>query len=181
MKSKKDADKTKRDEQLRTLADGATKSFENAEALYREATILREHGCASRSLFLHQISLEECGKIEIIGGWATSILAGHKVDVSKLPKVMITHKSKNLANAYFLPVEDDERKGRQNGDWKAAHAAFNKQKDQFHLESNTAKNASLYVDFANETFTMPSERITDEMVEEISQRNHDFEGVKNFV
>jgi AbiV family abortive infection protein len=174
MKSKTDAAKKKRDGQLRTLAEGAAKSFENAEALYREATILREHGCTSRALFLHQISLEECGKIEIIGGWATSILAGHKVDVSKLAKVMANHKSKNSANSYFLPVEDGERKGRQNGDWKAAHAVFKKQKEQFHLESNTAKNASLYVDFANETFTMPSERITDEMVEEISQRNHDF-------
>ena len=100
MKSKTDAAKKKRDEQLRTLADGASKSFVNAEALYREATILREHGCTSRALFLHQISLEECGKIEIIGGWATSILAGHKVDVSKLAKVMVNHKSKNSANAY---------------------------------------------------------------------------------
>lgn len=177
MKSKNDAVKKKRDAQLSMLADGASKSFENAEAHYREATILRAHGCASRALFLHQISLEECGKIEIIGGWATSILAGHKVDVSRLAKALSNHKSKNSANAYFLPVADDEREGRQNCDWKAAHVAFKKQKEKFQLESNSDKNASLYVDFANTTFTMPSERITDQMVEVINKRNHEYLGM----
>lgn len=174
MKSKLDAAKKKRNAQLLMLADGASKSFENAEALYREATILRAHGCTSRALFLHQISLEECGKIEIIGGWATSILAGYKVDVSRLAKAMANHQSKNSANAYFLPVADDEREGRQKGDWKAAQVAFKKQKEKFHLESNKAKNASLYVDFTNETFTMPSDKITDQMVEVIDQRNREF-------
>jgi hypothetical protein len=46
---------------------GAQKVFANAEALNGEARILAGAGATSRALFLHQISLEECAKIQIIG------------------------------------------------------------------------------------------------------------------
>ena len=47
-------------------------AFLNAEELFQEASLLGSHGAICRALFLHQISLEECGKIEMLGGWATS-------------------------------------------------------------------------------------------------------------
>lgn len=52
---------------LSELLRGVEKTFENAEALFREASLLAQARCLSRALFLHQISLEECGKIEILG------------------------------------------------------------------------------------------------------------------
>ena len=64
---------------LGQLAMGAKKVIDNAEALYQEASILKNHGAISRAVFLHQISLEECGKAEIMGWWATGVLMGHKI------------------------------------------------------------------------------------------------------
>jgi hypothetical protein len=61
---------------LSELARGAQMIFENAEALYREGRILGDAGAVSRALFLHQISLGKCAKIETVGVWATSLLAG---------------------------------------------------------------------------------------------------------
>jgi hypothetical protein len=52
-------------ELLRKLVSGAQKTFENAELLFQEASLLRGAGFLSRALFLHQISLEECAKIRI--------------------------------------------------------------------------------------------------------------------
>jgi hypothetical protein len=45
--------------------------FENAESLYKEAEALRQAGFLARAAFLHQISMEECAKIDMLGGWAT--------------------------------------------------------------------------------------------------------------
>jgi AbiV family abortive infection protein len=53
---------------LSVLVRGAERTFDNAEGLYREAEILAKAGATPRALFLHQISLEECSKIESITG-----------------------------------------------------------------------------------------------------------------
>jgi len=58
---------------LSEMYQGAQLTFTNAEELYAEADLLRRNGSMNRALFLHQISLEECGKIEIIGAWATQL------------------------------------------------------------------------------------------------------------
>ena len=64
---------------LSVLVRGAAKTFENAESLYFEARLLAEAGAIARALCLHQISLEECSKIEHMGAWGTSLLAGLQV------------------------------------------------------------------------------------------------------
>jgi AbiV family abortive infection protein len=46
------------------LVGGAEKTFENAEKLYFEAMLLAKAGATAQALCLHQISLEECNKIE---------------------------------------------------------------------------------------------------------------------
>src|SRR5947209_7119774 len=61
-------------------------------------------------------------------------------------------------------------------DWEAAMAAFRQAQDEFHEMSNHAKNASLYVDWVEGEFVAPSERITNEMLVEISERNAQFLG-----
>jgi hypothetical protein len=58
----------------------------NAEQLFQEACLLREHKHFSRSLFLHQIAMGECAKVEMIGEAATGLTLGRPVDPDALEK-----------------------------------------------------------------------------------------------
>lgn len=156
------------------LAHGAALTLANAEDLFREAAVLFACKAFSRALFLHQISMEECGKIEILGGWAASHLLGHPFDPRKITSALASHKAKNLANAYMLPVSAAERSAREACDWSAAIETFRQQQSEFHSESNKKKNAALYVDFDGGTFHAPSECITEDMCHEIASRNSEF-------
>lgn len=169
--------KTLSEEQKRLLgelAQGANKVLENAEALNKEAGVLRARGALSRALFLHQISMEECGKAEMLGVWATGVLMGHEINATKLAAKLASHKSKNYTNAYMLPRNNEETEALQRGDFTGSTEAFSKQQAQFHEESNTAKNASLYVDFEDDKFVSPTERITEQMVDDMSMINSGF-------
>ena len=159
---------------LKELADGADKIFQNAEALYREARILGASGALSRALFLHQISLEECAKIETIGWWATSLLAGFPVNQDKVVAGFASHARKNRINAYMLEGSAAEQEAKIRGDWKAALEEFKKLQAYFHQRPNDAKNGSLYVDFEAGKFIAPVERITDAMLAETAALNETF-------
>jgi len=162
------------DPHLSELVRGAFLSFANAEHLFREAKIMSARKAFSRALFLHQISLEECGKTEILGWWATGHLMGISVDFDKIRSRLTRHKVKNFANAYMLPLSEVEQKARDESDWKREHKVFKEQQAAFHQESNDRKNASLYVDLVDNVFLSPSDRITEDMVHEISDRNNTF-------
>ncbi len=164
-------------ELLNELARGAQKVFENAEALFFEAKILSAAGALSRALFLHQISLEECAKIETMGAWAVSILAGIPVEGDKVLLGLTRHANKNRTNAYMLEGSAEELAARERGDWGAALAEFKRLQEEFHAKSNAAKNASLYVDFESEKFFAPVDKITADMVGEIATRNETFLGL----
>jgi AbiV family abortive infection protein len=69
---------------LSVLVKGAEKTFDNAEKLYFEAQLLAKAGATARALCLHQISLEECSKIETMGAWGVSLLSGHEGDRNKI-------------------------------------------------------------------------------------------------
>jgi AbiV family abortive infection protein len=146
-------------ERVRRYADGATLIFKNAEALYEEAQLLGQAGHFARATVLHQISMEECSKIDTLGAAATSILLGHDVDETRLARAFRDHKAKNHANAYFAKTTDDEMAARERGDWKAASEAFRKLQHKFHAEVNTIKNAGLYVDFQDGRFITPTDEI----------------------
>jgi AbiV family abortive infection protein len=162
---------------LGELARGAQKVFDNAEALCREAKMLGGAGALSRALFLHQISLEECAKIDVMGAWATSVLAGVAVDEKKVLSALASHAKKNRTNAYLLEGSLEEREAKDRGDWRVARDAFKRLQAKFHEESNEAKNASLYVDFNNGTFVAPSDRITEDMLADTAARNDEFLGL----
>jgi len=159
---------------LSELARGAQMTFENADSLYREAKILSAAGALSRALFLHQISLEECAKIETMGAWATSLLAGIRVDQKKILSGFVSHARKNRTNAYMLEASVEEKAAKVRGDWRGALEEFKKLQVKFHEMSNDAKNASLYVDFKDSKFVAPVERITDAMLAEMAVRNETF-------
>lgn len=127
-----------------TLLAGAKVTFANAEQLYLEAKVLAEVGATARALCLHQISLEECAKVENLGAWAVSFVLGHDVDEKKVLTAHAHHAAKNKQNAYMLEPSQDEKDARERGDIKAA-LDFQKTQVRFHAKSNGAKNASLYV------------------------------------
>lgn len=175
-KSKASIEVPKRDITLRELAEGASKVLQNAEDLFHEATALHAAGAFGRALFLHQISLEECAKIDMLGAWAASVLTGVRLDIQKTSQAFASHKAKNYTNAYMLPVAGDEADARQSKRWPEASKAFKQRQAQFHEESNLAKNSALYVDFQGGNFVAPRERITAAMVEDFAERNEKYLG-----
>ena len=138
---------------------------------------LASAGALSRALFLHQISLEECAKIETIGAWAVSILAGLPVDEKRVIANLRQHSSKNRLNAYMMEGSSTETAAKERGDWKTALAEFRKYQTEFPVTSNAVKNASLYVDLQGGAFIAPVDRIGPEMVADIADRNEMFLGL----
>ena len=161
---------------LTVLVCGAEKTFDNAERLFHEATILAKGDAVARALCLHQISLEECSKVNNLGVWAISLVSGHEVDQRKILAAFNRHEAKNKSNAYMLEGSKAEKDAKARGDWKAAREAFKQSQNEFHKISNVAKNASLYVDWVDGEFVAPRERITKEMLAEITERNAEFLG-----
>jgi hypothetical protein len=96
---------------------------------------------------------------------------GHEVDFGKLSDAFAKHKTKNCANAYMLPATKAELEARAGGDWKRSIDVFSQQQAKFHQDSNSAKNASLYVDYENGRFSAPREKITETMVADIAGLN----------
>jgi AbiV family abortive infection protein len=161
---------------LGVLVCGAEKAFDNAEKLYFEAVLLAKAGATARALCLHQISLEECSKVENMGIWATSLLSGLEVNQNKILASFRRHSSKNRSNAYMLEGSSKERDARARGDWKTAREEFRKLQLDFDEASNDAKNASLYVDWKDGEFVSPSEQITPALLSQIVDRNQTFLG-----
>ena len=159
---------------LAEFSRGGALILDNAEQLYREACILRDHGALSRALCLHQLSKEECGKLELLGGYAVSIASGDPVNLKLMAKTLRDHRAKNNANAYFAGVTEHERAARERKDWTTASRAFDKLKATLHDIFNTNKNAALYVGFEKRKFVAPKDVITEELVEDIAALNQYF-------
>ncbi|MGQ5522942.1 AbiV family abortive infection protein [Chitinimonas sp. PSY-7] len=161
---------------VQVLIEGAQQTFRNAEELFSEATLLGRHGATARAYFLHQISLEECGKVEMIGTGVTQLLMGLEVDMHKLMNAFKRHKSKNYMNAYFLPRSDKENIAIKNNDIQAALLAFEDLQKKFHFQSNNLKNDSLYVDY-KQKFIAPSDIINPDDLDRICKCNSEFMGL----
>lgn len=161
-------------ERVRTYSQGARTIFENAQALYDEAQVLGQAKFFARAAALHQISMEECAKIDMLGAYTVSILVGHDVDDDQIGKVFRDHKAKNHANAYNATPTPQEEEARARGDWAAASAAFKKFQRDFHVEVNTIKNAALYVDFQEGVFISPNEAISEQIAAALMAMNAEF-------
>lgn len=94
---------------LKALITGAEKMFDNAERLFFEAELLTKAGGIARPLFLHQISLEECSKINTLGAWAVSLLLGRDVNQKKALGAFGRYEAKNKHNAYMLDQGEAEK------------------------------------------------------------------------
>jgi AbiV family abortive infection protein len=93
---------------------------------HQEGWQIKQAGFLARAAFLHQISMEECAKIDMLGAWATSRLTGRDVDDSVIARVFRDHKAKNHANAYNAIPTPEKAVARESGDWSAASKAFKK-------------------------------------------------------
>src|SRR5258706_2798231 len=124
---------------LRTLSTGAQTVLDNAVQLYREALTLTQAGALSRALFLHQISMEEWAKVEIVGISASGLMMGEPVDLEKIAQRFRSHSRKNKVNAYFLTPSANEKSAQTSGRINSALAAFKMVQDRFHEKSNDEK------------------------------------------
>jgi AbiV family abortive infection protein len=115
-----------------TLIDGLAKVFQNADELYDEALHLAGMGATARALLLHQISLEECGKADMLCTSVFVLLRGGKNDMKRLVRNFKNHKAKNEANAYSLPVSAEESAATRNNDIETALATFKGLQGRFH-------------------------------------------------
>lgn len=156
-----------------TLIDGARKTVMNADELFDEARLLADAGHFARALLLHQISLEECGKLEMLYVATAEVLRGQAVDMKRLSRTFSKHAAKNRTNAYFLAKSEAELVAEEQDDMGAAHEAFNELQAEFHEKSNDLKNASLYVDYDG-SFHAPREVISAEHLDEVFNRNGAF-------
>jgi AbiV family abortive infection protein len=156
---------------LQEILRGAQLAFENAEKLYQEAWLLGTNGAFARALTLHQISMEECSKVNMLGTAAMSLLLGHPVDLNKLAAKFRQHKIKNYNNAYISVTTDAEREARKSGDPERAIEIFKAQQATLHQWLNSNKNASLYVDYLDDKFVSPTERITEEVAVQFQRLN----------
>lgn len=156
-----------------TLIDGAQKTVMNADELFDEARLLAGANHVARALLLHQISLEECGKLEMLYVATAEVLRGQAVDIKRLTRAFSKHAAKNRTNAYFLTKSEAELAAEEQDDVGAAHQAFNALQDEFHEKSNDLKNASLYVDYDG-SFRAPREVISAEHLDDVFNRNGAF-------
>jgi AbiV family abortive infection protein len=159
---------------LAELKRGGELAFANAQQLFREGKLLREHGAIARAACLHQLSNEECGKVELLGWCAMSSVLGRDVDRTRLSRVLRDHKAKNYANAYFSGVTHEERAAREQGNWGEAREIFHNRQGEIHELFNTQKNAALYVNFENEKFSAPEDVITEALADEMAVLNEYF-------
>jgi AbiV family abortive infection protein len=166
------------DKDLSVLVRGAEATCANAEELFLEAVMLREAGHLSRGCFLHQISMEECDKVEILGPSVVCALAGlkRKLDTEKLRRALASHRAKNLANADLLEPTEEQKHAWERKDWEGYKAASTLARHGFHEYSNWAKNAALYVDIdiRGGNVTTPRDSITVEMVAKIAKLNESY-------
>lgn len=156
-----------------TLIDGAQKTVMNADELFDEARLLAGAGHVARALLLHQISVEECGKLEMLYVATAEVLRGQAIDMKRLTRAFSKHAAKNRTNAYFLAKSEAELAAEEQDDIGAAHQAFNELQDEFHEKSNELKNASLYVDYDG-SFSAPREVISAEHLDDVFNRNGAF-------
>jgi AbiV family abortive infection protein len=101
---------------IKHLIEGTELTFRNANLLFNEARNLTETKAYSRASFLHQISIEECSKVEMLGAAAAELMIGREVDFKALERALRSHEVKNRSNAYYLKGSKAEMAARRSGD-----------------------------------------------------------------
>src|ERR1700730_11644399 len=155
---------------LQTLCDGMLRVRDNAASLLEDAKLLRQNGRIPRAYALAYVACEEAGKLSILVGTATETVLGIPIDWKVKYKRFRSHDSKAsqfLGFARAIPMLLE------------AVAAGRKSVDAEELMIKatagvligpalfTKRNASIYCDFVENSFTSPADQIDDKMADQM--------------
>jgi AbiV family abortive infection protein len=155
---------------LQTICDGAVRVRDNASELLEDARLLRQNGRVSRAYALAYMACEEAGKLSILLGAATKIALGIPVDWKATRKRFRSHDSKAsqfMGLARSIPIIlEAVAAGRKTIDTeelmiKATVGVV------FGPALFAKRNASIYCDFAEASFTSPNEQIKESMADQM--------------
>jgi AbiV family abortive infection protein len=155
---------------LQTICDGIVRVRNNASELLEDAKLLRQNGRISRAYALAYMACEEAGKLSILIGAATQIALGVPVDWKTRRKRFRSHDSKAsqfMALAKAIPIiQEAAAAGRKTVDIdevmiKSAVGVV------FGPTLFATRNAAIYCDFVDGSFTSPSEQIKETMADQM--------------
>ena len=133
------------------LAEGILKTLRNAQELCDESELLCENKMYARSYSLSHLAREELAKCFILYRPLVDFIIGEKIDWKKIRRRFRSHKAKIIgdrATTHHLFGEELAKKGVDN---RTLFSGIEK--------TNEFKNSSIYVDWLNDDFIMPSECI----------------------
>jgi len=139
------------------LINGILKTLRNAQELCDESEILLVNGKFARSYTLSHLAREEFSKCFILYRPIVDLIIGNQIDWKKTRRRYRSHKDKLItdrATTLHLFGNELEKKGIKK---KELFSGIEK--------SNEWKNISLYVDWSNDKFIMPSDSFSKEKAE----------------
>ena len=155
---------------MRTLCDGMMRVRGNAAALLEDAKLLRGNDRTPRAYSLAYMACEEAGKLSILIGAAIQVTLGIPVDWKNTRKRFRSHKSKAsqfLGLARVIPViRAAAANGQKTVDFedlmiKAAAGVM------IGPALFTNRNASIYCDFEENSFTSPGDHVDRKMADQM--------------
>lgn len=144
----------------RELFEVIEKCLKNAQELFEEAEILKEHKRYARSYTLFQICIEEVGKTSLIYKF---LLDPNKNDNSTVKKFIANfrdHKAKIVTSIAYdkmlVPIIESEEDNELKQKWESEILNQLNSVNKY----NDYKNYSLYTSFYDNDFCIPSELFT---------------------
>ncbi|WP_415060740.1 AbiV family abortive infection protein [Flavobacterium sp.] len=148
------------------LLEAVEKAIQNAQDLYEEAIILKNHGKIARAYTLFQFSIEEIGKASMTFHFAMHGNLENEKDCSKFLRNFRDHKIKTEVaqgiDFMFVMISESSEFT------KSILQNFLEKNNKLSLNlSNDKKNYSLYTSFIKKKFYKPNEVILAKDLDEI--------------
>ncbi len=151
----------------KSLLSGVNSCLQNTDELINESYLLFENSHYSRAYFLLQIANEESAKMELLGTTYIQLVLNRPFDEKVVRSKFRLHESKNSINSYHMPFSDEEIRALRFSDPIKLNEIILHQKADYIKTRNIRKNDSLYVNWVNDKFDKPSEKITKKDVAEL--------------
>ena len=141
------------------IIKGIRKSFNNAESLLQDATILQSKKKFPRAYTLCQIAIEELAKIPILIKLMTDRINNNNIEYEEIDYSFISHSAKTkISIEYEIGVFKQLKNIIENDCWNKLIESSKKLIPKIQ-EQNELKKASLYVTIKGEDFQSPDEVI----------------------
>src|SRR5690606_3122721 len=162
---------------LKQIIQAISLTFENAQSLFEDATILKEKGKFGRAYSLFHLCFEESGRFYILYNVLMDYLAGEvkakDINYGRLKKLGYEDHNLKLKESYegirkisiiLLMIARDQNNDRElvENFEKEIDEIFNaiEKMSKSVSEMNELKNVGLYVTFKNNQFRLPDNTIT---------------------